>query len=88
MHVFKGNGSNHNESARGSVVRKTSRPYHLTLQYIVKEGEENPPGWGPIHMDWRELPKTTRVGWRGPIMRCAKLKDLPWVYWSKEAVRE
>lgn len=55
-------------------IDETDGKIHITNE-IVNEGEEKPSHWKPKHLHWTEFPKTTRVGWRGPIMLWDKLTD-------------
>ncbi len=50
---------------------------------IIKEGNKIPKGWIETHIHWKDFPKTTRVGWRGPIMLWKKLEKLAKVYYKK-----
>ncbi len=50
---------------------------------IIKKGNRIPKGWTETHIHWKDFPKTTRAGWRGPIMLWEKLAKLPKVYYKE-----
>ena len=39
----------------------------------------------PKRSEWTQLPHTTRVGWRGPMMLWNKLVEMPQVYYNENA---
>ncbi len=54
----------------------------------LTKGQEILSHWKPKHLHWSELPGTTRVGWRGPMMYWEYLKDMPLVYYDKNAIED
>ena len=62
-----------------SVLNVDDAKIHMTNN-IFKNGDEHD-DWKPIHMHYDDFPKTTRVGWRGPIMLWENVSKMPQIHW-------
>jgi hypothetical protein len=56
---------------------------HITSEYLPQGVDMIPDGWKAKHIHWTEFPETTRVGWRGYVMKWNDIKDMPQVYYDK-----
>ena len=57
-----------------AAITSEDHKIHITNE-MMNSGENIPVGWKKKHIHWDEFPKTTRVGWRGPMMLWENLKD-------------
>ena len=55
-------------------------------EYLPRDWKEIPSHWKPIKKRWEEFPKTTRAGWRGPIMLWKDLSKYGQVFYDPKAI--
>jgi hypothetical protein len=63
-----------------SAINPEDGKIHVTNN-IFDCGKEHK-NWKPIHKKISEFPKTTRVGWRGPIMLWKRVYEMPKIYYD------